>query len=195
MYTEKSMQGAPRLLLHNCTTTLCVPLLIASPARSQTRPTRYIQQCVLAIVYWPRLRPEALAQVDPPSPSVGCVLYIRASMYNVSLSPVSSPCRTPVYTTPSMLIARRFEHRRSTSHFLLAYVLPYNATLLLFYYSWNGGRAGAVCAGENESECYMNRGGGRRRRGSLIAEFYLVDRGLRHRLPGFSSLGRLVILP
>jgi hypothetical protein len=29
----------------------------------------------------------------------------------------------------------------------------------------------------------------------LIAEFYLVDRGLRHRLPGFSSLGRLVILP
>jgi hypothetical protein len=30
---------------------------------------------------------------------------------------------------------------------------------------------------------------------SLIAEFYLVDRGLRHRLPGFSSLGRLVILP
>ena len=29
----------------------------------------------------------------------------------------------------------------------------------------------------------------------LIAEFYLVDRGLmRHRLPGFSSLGRLVIL-
>jgi hypothetical protein len=30
---------------------------------------------------------------------------------------------------------------------------------------------------------------------SLIAEFYLVDRGLRHRLPGFSSMGRLVILP
>jgi hypothetical protein len=29
----------------------------------------------------------------------------------------------------------------------------------------------------------------------LIAEFYLVDRGLRHRLPGFSSLGHLVILP
>ena len=29
----------------------------------------------------------------------------------------------------------------------------------------------------------------------LIAEFYLVDRGLRHRLPGFSSMGRLVILP
>ena len=28
----------------------------------------------------------------------------------------------------------------------------------------------------------------------LIAEFYLVDRGLRHRLPGFSSMGRLVIL-
>ena len=28
----------------------------------------------------------------------------------------------------------------------------------------------------------------------LIAEFYLVDRGLRHRLPGFSSLGRLVVL-
>ena len=26
----------------------------------------------------------------------------------------------------------------------------------------------------------------------LIAEFYLVDRGLRHRLPGFSSMGRLV---
>jgi hypothetical protein len=25
----------------------------------------------------------------------------------------------------------------------------------------------------------------------LIAEFYLVDRGLRHRLPGFSSLNRL----
>ena len=24
----------------------------------------------------------------------------------------------------------------------------------------------------------------------LIAEFYLVDRGLRHRLPGFSSLNR-----
>ena len=32
-------------------------------------------------------------------------------------------------------------------------------------------------------------------RSSLIAEFYLVDRGLRHRLPGFSSMGRLVILP
>jgi hypothetical protein len=30
---------------------------------------------------------------------------------------------------------------------------------------------------------------------SLIAEFYLVDRGLRHWLPGFSSMGRLVILP
>jgi hypothetical protein len=29
----------------------------------------------------------------------------------------------------------------------------------------------------------------------LIAEFYLVDRGLRHRLPGFSSMGRLVVLP
>ena len=29
----------------------------------------------------------------------------------------------------------------------------------------------------------------------LIAEFYLVDRGLRHRLPGFPSMGRLVILP
>jgi hypothetical protein len=29
----------------------------------------------------------------------------------------------------------------------------------------------------------------------LIAEFYLVDRGLRHRLPGFSSLGRLGVLP
>ena len=29
----------------------------------------------------------------------------------------------------------------------------------------------------------------------LIANFYSVDRGLRHRLPGFSSLGRLVILP
>ena len=28
----------------------------------------------------------------------------------------------------------------------------------------------------------------------LIAEFYLVDRGLRHRLPGFSSLDRLVVL-
>jgi hypothetical protein len=28
----------------------------------------------------------------------------------------------------------------------------------------------------------------------LIAGFYLVDRGLRHRLPGFSSLGRLVVL-
>jgi hypothetical protein len=28
----------------------------------------------------------------------------------------------------------------------------------------------------------------------LIAEFYLVDRGLRHRLPGFSSMGRLVVL-
>jgi hypothetical protein len=27
----------------------------------------------------------------------------------------------------------------------------------------------------------------------MIAEFYLVDRGLRHRLPGFSSMGRLVI--
>jgi hypothetical protein len=27
----------------------------------------------------------------------------------------------------------------------------------------------------------------------LIAEFYLVDRGLRHRLPGFSSLDRLVV--
>ena len=32
-------------------------------------------------------------------------------------------------------------------------------------------------------------------REGLIAEFYLVDRGLRHQLPGFSSLGRLVILP
>jgi hypothetical protein len=30
---------------------------------------------------------------------------------------------------------------------------------------------------------------------SLIAEFYLVDGGLRHRLPGFSSLGRLGVLP
>jgi hypothetical protein len=29
----------------------------------------------------------------------------------------------------------------------------------------------------------------------LIAEFYLVGRGLRHRLPGFSSLGRLGVLP
>ena len=29
----------------------------------------------------------------------------------------------------------------------------------------------------------------------LVAEFYLVDRGLRHRLPGFSSLGRLDVLP
>ena len=29
----------------------------------------------------------------------------------------------------------------------------------------------------------------------LIAGFYLVDRGLRHRLPGFSSMGLLVILP
>jgi hypothetical protein len=29
----------------------------------------------------------------------------------------------------------------------------------------------------------------------LIAEFYLVDRGLRHRLPRFSNLDRLVILP
>ena len=28
----------------------------------------------------------------------------------------------------------------------------------------------------------------------LIAEFYLVDRGLRHRLPGFSSLDRPVVL-
>jgi hypothetical protein len=28
----------------------------------------------------------------------------------------------------------------------------------------------------------------------LIAEFYLVERGLRHRLPGFSSLDRLVVL-
>jgi hypothetical protein len=27
---------------------------------------------------------------------------------------------------------------------------------------------------------------------NLIAEFYLVDRGLRHRVPGFSSMGRLV---
>jgi hypothetical protein len=32
------------------------------------------------------------------------------------------------------------------------------------------------------------------RRGSLIAEFYLVDRGLRHRLPGFSSLDRRLSL-
>jgi hypothetical protein len=32
-------------------------------------------------------------------------------------------------------------------------------------------------------------------KGVLIAEFYLVDRGLRHRLPGSSSLVRLVILP
>jgi hypothetical protein len=31
--------------------------------------------------------------------------------------------------------------------------------------------------------------------GCLIAGFYLVDRGLRHRLPEFSSMGRLVILP
>ena len=30
--------------------------------------------------------------------------------------------------------------------------------------------------------------------GSLIAEFYLVDRGLRHRLLGFSSLGRLRVV-
>ena len=30
--------------------------------------------------------------------------------------------------------------------------------------------------------------------GDLIAEFYLVDRGLRHRLPGFSSLDRPVVL-
>ena len=29
---------------------------------------------------------------------------------------------------------------------------------------------------------------------SLIAEFYLVDRGLRHRLPGFSSLNRRLSL-
>jgi hypothetical protein len=29
--------------------------------------------------------------------------------------------------------------------------------------------------------------------GVLIAEFYLVDRGLRHRLPGFSSMGRLIV--
>ena len=28
----------------------------------------------------------------------------------------------------------------------------------------------------------------------LIAEFYLVDRGLRHRLPGFSSLNRRLSL-
>ena len=28
----------------------------------------------------------------------------------------------------------------------------------------------------------------------LIAEFYLVDRGLRHQLPGFSSLDRSVVL-
>jgi hypothetical protein len=28
----------------------------------------------------------------------------------------------------------------------------------------------------------------------LIAEFYVVDRGLRHRLPGFPSLDRLVVL-
>ena len=28
----------------------------------------------------------------------------------------------------------------------------------------------------------------------MIAEFYLVDRGLRHRLPGFLSLDRLVVL-
>jgi hypothetical protein len=28
----------------------------------------------------------------------------------------------------------------------------------------------------------------------LIAGFYSVDRGLRHRLPGFSSLDRLVVL-
>ena len=32
------------------------------------------------------------------------------------------------------------------------------------------------------------------RQGVLIAEFYLVDRGLRHRLPGFSSLDRPVVL-
>jgi len=31
--------------------------------------------------------------------------------------------------------------------------------------------------------------------GGLIAEFYLLGRGLRHRLPGFSSLGRLGVLP
>ena len=31
-------------------------------------------------------------------------------------------------------------------------------------------------------------------RGCLIAEFYLVDRGLRHRLPGFSSLNRRLSL-
>jgi hypothetical protein len=35
--------------------------------------------------------------------------------------------------------------------------------------------------------------------GDMIAQFFdrwilLVDRGLRHRLPGFSSLGRLVVL-
>ena len=30
--------------------------------------------------------------------------------------------------------------------------------------------------------------------GGLIAGFYLVDRGLRHRLPGFPSLDRLVVL-
>jgi hypothetical protein len=30
--------------------------------------------------------------------------------------------------------------------------------------------------------------------GYLIAEFYLVDRGLRHRLPGFSSLDRPVVI-
>ena len=29
----------------------------------------------------------------------------------------------------------------------------------------------------------------------MTAEFYLVDRGLRHRLLGFSSLGRLGVLP
>jgi hypothetical protein len=33
-------------------------------------------------------------------------------------------------------------------------------------------------------------GSGTNGRAALIAEFYLVDRGLRHRLPGFSSMGR-----
>ena len=41
----------------------------------------------------------------------------------------------------------------------------------------------------------VRRGARNGNSGALIAEFYLVDRGLRHRLPGFSSMGRLVILP
>jgi hypothetical protein len=47
-----------------------------------------------------------------------------------------------------------------------------------------GGGQGCRIGGKAHFGCYF-----------FIAEFYFVDRGLRHRLPGFSSFGRLVILP